>query len=1017
MSATKNARAEGKKAPVQFSFRRNVLALCVLGCLSGMPVEAANYVEQGRLHDAASWRSEEFKSNWGLGAVGADFAYARGLSGAGVQMGVYDSGVDLRHGEFAGKPTIGVLMADTGCMSGTLLENGCFYTEGNRAAVTVIDALPPEALVALEELIADGTLTREQLDEYLKFVGATYNAHGTHVAGTALANRDGSGVHGVAYAANLSTVGKFSNTYLGGPLAITSVLSSPVPTVAAVDAAYAQLHRQNVRIINNSWGTAFSPANETELDSALSETETSVYSELKAIADNAIKYGMLQVWSAGNLTTANNAPEKAPNAGIHPSLPRAIAALEPYWLTVVNLTKELTLSDYSKRCGFSKDWCLAAPGTDINSSWVSGSIQTENHYGPDGDVTGFTVTGDKPELGYMLSSGTSMAAPHVAGGLALLMERFPYLDNPQIRDVLLTTATDLGEPGVDDVYGWGLMNLKKAIDGPGQLRVDTSVNMDRPAGGAIVWQGGAWDDWRNDISGPGRLEKTGIGWLRLSGNNSFAGATLKEGILELDGINTLKGDVNVDGGVLRLNGLLAVEGDYKQAAGSTLMTGLVAPSAPAKLQVQHQASINGGLLYLSAQPNSYYLGQRYSILQAQGALTGEFASIDRREFSPFLSVSQVKEGNVLRVEFGRGRSLASAAGTANQRAVANAADAETLPSPVLQRLTALFPDQAPSALDQLSGELHASTQAVLIESSRVLRQAALDRQRLAQDRRTDALEANNQGVWVQLPRQSGQLAGDNNTSRTAHSTTGLLLGFDHTLEQGTRLGVVAGSGRTDVKAGSRGKASVDTYQLGLHAGHTWDAFGLYGGIAYAQHEIQTKRRVSFPGIENSLSAKYASRTVQTFAEANYKFRHDFWDWQPYLQLANVQQRSDGVKERGGMAALKGKRSKENVNLTTGGVRFNLDLGKAQVGPSWLSVRGGLAYTHASGDLQPTAQAAWDGGRVMSVSGAPLDRLSTRLELGATARLTRDSALDLGFTRQQGERTRDQSITAQYSLQF
>lgn len=1016
MSPTKNARAAIKKVPVQCSFKQNLLALCVLGCLSGRSVEAASYVEQGRLHDAASWRSEEFKRNWGLGAVGADFAYARGLNGAGGHIGVYDAGVDLRHGEFAEKANVGVLMADTGCMSGTVLERGCFYSEGDRAAVTVIDSLPPEALAGLEEAVADGNLTREQLDEYLGFVGTTYDAHGTHVAGTALANRDGSGVHGVAYAANLSAVRKFGNTYLGGPIAITDVLRLSLPTAAAVDAAYAQLHKQNVRVVNNSWGSAFSPANAAELDTALSETQTPVYSELKAIADNAIKYGILQVWSAGNLSTANASPQAAPSAGLHPSLPRAIAELEPYWLTVVNLTKELTLSDSSKRCGFSKDWCLGAPGTDINSSWVSGSIETENHYGPDGAVTGFTVTGDNPELGYALSSGSSMAAPHVSGGLALLMERFPYLDNPQIRDVLLTTATDLGEPGVDDVYGWGLINLKKAIDGPGQLRVDTAVNMDRPAGGAVVWQGGAWDDWRNDISGPGRLEKTGIGWLRLSGNNSFAGATLKEGILELDGTNALKGDVKVDGGVLRLNGSLAVEGDYQHAAGSTLMTGLAAPADPAKLHVSHQATLNGGSLYLSAQPNNDYLGQRYNILQAQGGLNGEFASIDRREFSPFLSVSQVKEGNTLQVEFGRGQSLASAANTPNQRAVAHAADAETLPSALLQRLTALFPEQAPSALDTLSGELHASTQAALIENSRVLRQAALDRQRGAPGgiARSDELK---QGAWVQLPRQSGQLAGDGNTARTSHSSTGLLVGFDHTLEQGTRLGVVAGSSQTEVKAGARGKANVDTYQVGLHIGHNWDAFGLYGGIAYAQHEIQTKRRVSFPGLDNRLSAQYASRTVQTFAEANYAFNHGAWNWQPYLQVANVQQRSEGFNERGGIAALKGKRSQENVNLTTGGVRFNLDLGKAQVGPSWLSLRGGLAYTHASGDLQPSTQAAWDGGRVMSVSGAPLDRLSTRLELGATARLTRDSALDLSFNRQHGERTRDQSLTAQYSLQF
>ena len=1017
MSPTENLRLAAQETRVQPLFERHALALCVLASLWGSAVEAAGYSEQGRLHDAASWRSEEFKSNWGLGAVGADFAYARGLSGAGVRLGVYDSGTDLRHSEFAGKPNIGVLMADTGCISGASLENGCFYAEGDRAAVTVIDSLPPEALASLEELIADGSLTQEQLDEYLGLVGATYEAHGTHVAGTAVANRDGSGVHGVAYGANLSTVRMSGNTYLGGPIAITDILRAPLPTAAAVDAAYADLHRHNVRVVNHSWGSPFSPANEAELDIVLSMTDTPVYTELKPIADNAIKYGMLHVWAAGNLPTANDLPQNAPNAGLQPNLPRAIAELEPYWLAVVNLNKELTLSDFSKRCGFSKEWCLAAPGRDINSSWVTGEIQTQNHFDQDGNVDGFTVSGDKPALGYALSSGTSMAAPHVTGGLALLMERFPYLNNPQIRDVLLTTATDLGDPGVDDVYGWGVINLKKAIDGPGQIRVDTVVNMDRPAGGAIVWQGGAWDDWRNDISGPGHLEKTGIGWLRLSGNNSFAGATLKQGSLELDGTNNLKGDVNVDGGTLRLNGSLAVEGNYRQATGSTLMTGLVAPTAPAKLQVSNQASLNGGTLYLSAQPNSYYLGQRYSILQANAALNGEFSAIDRHEFSPFLSVSQVKEANNLQVEFGRGRSLASAAETPNQRAVANAADTDTLTSPLAQRLTALFPDQAPAALDQLSGELHASTQAVLIENSRVLRQAVFERQRLAAHSRSAGLETNNRGVWVQMPRQSGQLGGDRGTSRAAHNTTGLLLGYDHPLEQGTRLGVVAGSSSTDVKAGSRGKASVDSYQLVIHAGHTWDAFGLYGGIAYARHEIETKRRVSFPGVESRLSAAYASRTLQTFAEANYRFSHDFWDWQPYVQLANVQQRSAGFNERGGIAALRGKASQDSVNLATGGMRVNLDLGKAQIGPSWLNLRGGLAYTHASGDLQPTAKAAWDSDRIMSVSGAPLDRQSTRIELGATARLRRDSTLDLGFSREQGERTRDQNLTAQYTLMF
>ena len=47
-------------------------------------------------------------------------------------------------------------------------------------------------------------------------------------------------------------------------------------------------------------------------------------------------------------------------------------------------------------------------------------------------------------------------------------------------------------------------------------------------------QGDAWDDWTNDIGGPGTLTKSGIGWLRLSGDNSFNGAVLREGRWQIE---------------------------------------------------------------------------------------------------------------------------------------------------------------------------------------------------------------------------------------------------------------------------------------------------------------------------------------------------------------------------------------------------------------------------------------------------------------------------------------------------
>jgi subtilase-type serine protease len=48
--------------------------LCCLASLG--TAQAAPYVETGKLGDAASWRSNEFKADWGLGAVHADTAYA-----------------------------------------------------------------------------------------------------------------------------------------------------------------------------------------------------------------------------------------------------------------------------------------------------------------------------------------------------------------------------------------------------------------------------------------------------------------------------------------------------------------------------------------------------------------------------------------------------------------------------------------------------------------------------------------------------------------------------------------------------------------------------------------------------------------------------------------------------------------------------------------------------------------------------------------------------------------------------
>lgn len=63
---------------------------------------------------------------------------------------------------------------------------------------------------------------------------------------------------------------------------------------------------------------------------------------------------------------------------------------------------------------------------------------------------------------YTTASGTSLAAPHAAGGLALLLSAYPNLPPADQQNALVNSAFDLGASGPDDVYGYGRLDLLAA---------------------------------------------------------------------------------------------------------------------------------------------------------------------------------------------------------------------------------------------------------------------------------------------------------------------------------------------------------------------------------------------------------------------------------------------------------------------------------------------------------------------------------------------------------------------------
>ncbi len=1040
--------------------------------LAGVAVPAfAQSADAGQVGDPSSWHDDEFNADWGLAAIGADYAYARGLSGKGIRLGIFDSGVATDHSEFAGKKLTSIHMADPGCESGDILDgpDACYMTDGNTPAIDYLEYTDADkALVQL--LIKIGWLNprAEQiiLDNY---VGFSYATHGTHVAGTMTANRDGSGTQGVAYGADLTTARLFSNSYqdvtswLGGVLGVnfggTSLAQGPYGE--SVAQMYQEMAASGVRAINHSWGLTNEPTTAAKMD-ALYAPNADYF---QTYADGSLKTGMLQVFAAGN--------NYGDIAGIYASLPRYLPELEKYWLSVVNINQTGTIDESSSICGLSKDWCVAAPGTDITSTVVEGKIEGESIKDADGNVVGFHVTSQTPEYGYGDMTGTSMATPHVTGALALLMERFPYLDNAQVRDVLLTTATDIGAPGVDDIYGWGLINLKKAIEGPGLLRVDTDVVMNQRAGGTKVWEGNAWDDWSNDIDGPGRLTKSGIGWLRLSGNNGFAGADVAQGILELTGDNSFTANLKVTGGVLMLNGSitgtdmdidsgmavvngiqhggstrvgingflggngtlsdtrvegtiapgnsigkLTIDGNYVQAAGSTYLAEILPPSTSDALQVNGTATLEGGTLKMVLTSGEYALGNHYALLSATGGITGTFDALDTSAVSPFLGFKVGYAANGISVDVGRGLSLAAAGTTPNQRAAGAAVDTLAIGQGLTQPLVQLFPAQAMAALDQLDGELHATAQAVRIESSRRLRDLALGRAGIGQDGFTSQSDAAGYAAWVDAGHVGGHLDGDGNAARAEYSGNSTLVGAEYGFDNGWRIGVMGGSGRNDLNVRDRAsKARIDSTMGGLYAGKSWGGLGLRGGLTFSKDDLSSHRRVAFAGVQDQAHADYKADTMQGFVELGYRMGAGAWEFEPYAQFAQVRVDGKRFAEDGGVSALSGKADDMRTDLATGGVRFNVNLKGAAQQQSWLSLRGGLAYRHADGDRLPSATVAWQGGDAFGVQGTPLAKDSTVLEAGIGARLSERVLLEIGYSGQWSDEARDDAANARLSVQF
>jgi len=110
------------------------------------------------------------------------------------------------------------------------------------------------------------------------------------------------------------------------------------------------------------------------------------------------------------------------------------------------------------------------PAASDNTLAVAASTQQDERaiyscFGPEADLTapGSGVFSTCRGGGYCYKSGTSMAAPHVAGLAALVYAQEPTLTPDQVAQLLKETAQDIGNPGWDPYTGWGRIDAFRAL--------------------------------------------------------------------------------------------------------------------------------------------------------------------------------------------------------------------------------------------------------------------------------------------------------------------------------------------------------------------------------------------------------------------------------------------------------------------------------------------------------------------------------------------------------------------------
>ncbi len=381
----------------------------------------------------------EYSRHWGLEAVNASSAYARGATGNNVLIGITDSGLDETHAEIKG--------ANLSPNSDLEYSNYIPNTRQKRHGTMVAS-------------IAAGTLDKDRstpmhgvgFDADILFVAIQLAEPDEDYDPVDLGDTDSSG--------NVTNAEEVAEDFSG----IDGFFSS----------LFDYYDFYNADIVNNSYGYSGNiiDYSEAQVRNAFPSTILSMSQEGTSDYDKTI-----YVWAAGNAGGYDDADNSSPE--LLAGMSHFIEEIQGHSIAVVSIDEDGGISDFSNRCGIAKDFCIAAPGGSVTVAYPTSMGDAGIYEDEINDPTSCV----QDNSCYAVAGGTSFAAPFVTGGLAAISSYFDgQLGSTEIVSRLFSTANKDGVYADSEIYGQGLMDLAAATTPVGQ----TSSMMSNTLSGPMV---------------------------------------------------------------------------------------------------------------------------------------------------------------------------------------------------------------------------------------------------------------------------------------------------------------------------------------------------------------------------------------------------------------------------------------------------------------------------------------------------------------------------------------------------